>query len=303
MTTEGSLKIVPKHEEYLEAKDGTKVFMRSWLPPEEIEQVVFTVHGQCTHSILYRKWASSLTEHKIATFAIDLRGYGRTGTVGDAKDFPLLIDDIYMTLNEVHKRYPELPVSLLSWSMGVSMVLNTFDKFPDLAASSVILIAGRFQRENSMIAALGGMAWMVGSLFVPNARKDMFSGGPKSFMETELCNITRQDDLATKRFSRRMMMGIAPLMKLETMMRGAAEISVPTLIIHGEGDSLNPPDGSRQLYEPLTTPQKKLVMIPDMDHDLDDLGVYMGPGLTKPLTPNATRIVEEVVAWVKADHA
>ncbi len=61
MTTEGSYKVVPEHEGYLEAKDGTKVFMRSWLPQGEIEHVVLAIHGQCTHSVLYRKLASALT--------------------------------------------------------------------------------------------------------------------------------------------------------------------------------------------------------------------------------------------------
>jgi len=43
---------------------------------------------------------------------------------------------------------------------------------------------------------------------------------------------------------------------LKRMMRGAARISVPTLIIHGEGDTQNHPDGSHQLYENLAVSQK-----------------------------------------------
>jgi len=83
----------------------------------------------------------------------------------------------------------------------------------------------------------------------------------------------------------------------------ATKISVPTLIIHGEGDSANPPDSSRKLYEKLTVPQKKLVMIPDMDHDLDGLMLWMGPGLHKPLAPDASRVIDEIVDWLGADHA
>jgi len=85
MTEKDSLKDVQEHEEYLEAKDSTQVFMRSWLPQGEIEHVVFAVHGQCVHSATFRKWASAFGEHKIATFGIDLRGYGNTGMPGDAK--------------------------------------------------------------------------------------------------------------------------------------------------------------------------------------------------------------------------
>jgi hypothetical protein len=58
-----------------------------------------------------------------------------------------------------------------------------------------------------------------------------------------------------------------------------------------------------QLYENPTVPQKKLVMVPDMDHDLDGLSIYRGLGLDKPLPPHASRVMDEIVAWIRADHA
>jgi len=297
-----SLKDVQENEEYLEASDGTQIFMRSWLPQGEIEHVAFAIHGQCAHSGTYRKWAAALTKHKIATFAMDLRGYGNTGKRGDAKDFNLVTEDITVAFSMVCKRYPELPVSLLSWSMGVSMVLNTFDQFPELAPSTVILVAGRIEAGGSVIQLLGTGIFVLKSFLIPNARYDFWSQSPKSMLECELGQLVTEDDLCAKLVSRRMLLPMGSLMNMKFIMRGAARISVPTLIIHGEGDTANIPDGSRQLYENLTVTKKKLVMIPDMDHDLDGLCVYMGPGLNRPLTPNASRVVEEIVAWVKADH-
>jgi len=302
MTEKDNLKDVQEHEEYLEAKDGTQVFMRSWLPQGEIEHVVFAVHGQCVHSATFRKWASAFGERKIATFGIDLRGYGNTGMRGDAKDFYLVTEDITMALSAIRARYPDLPVSLLSWSMGVSMVLNTFDQC-ELDPSTVILIAGRVQAGGTMSQMLGTMAFIIKSFFVSNARFDFWSLASKTLQKSELGQLVTKDELCTKRVSRRMLLGMSSFMTVKPIMRGAARISVPTLIIHGEGDMENPPNGSRQLYENLTAPQKKLVMIPYMDHDLDGLSVYMGPGLKRPLTSNASRVVEEIVAWVRADHA
>ncbi len=302
MTEKDNLKDVQEHEEYLEAKDGTQVFMRSWLPQGEIEHVVFAVHGQCVHSATFRKWASAFGERKIATFGIDLRGYGNTGMRGDAKDFYLVTEDITMALSAIRARYPDLPVSLLSWSMGVSMVLNTFDQC-ELDPSTVILIAGRVQAGGTMSQMLGTMAFIIKSFFVSNARFDFWSLASKTLQESELGQLVTEDELCTKRVSRRMLLGMSSFMTVKPIMRGAARISVPTLIIHGEGDMENPPNGSRQLYENLTAPQKKLMMIPYMDHDLDGLSVYMGPGLKRPLTSNASRVVEEIVAWVRADHA
>jgi pimeloyl-ACP methyl ester carboxylesterase len=166
----------------------------------------------------------------------------------------------------------------------------------------VILIAGRMKAGGSVIQLLGTGAFIIKSFFVGNARYDFWSTSPKSMLESGLGQLLTDDALATKGVTRQMLMGMAPLMNMKPIMRGSTRIGVPTLVIHGEGDTVNPPDGSRQLYNNLTVPQKKLVMIPDMNHDLDDLGAYIGPGLTKPLTPNASRIVEEIVAWVQGDH-
>jgi fermentation-respiration switch protein FrsA (DUF1100 family) len=125
----------------------------------------------------------------------------------------------------------------------------------------------------------------------------------KEDLEMEAYQLLLKDELATKRFSRRYILGQIPLINVKRLIDAVTKISVPTLIIHGEGDSSNPVDDSHQLYENLTVSQKKLVMIPDMDHDLGGLGLYMGPGLHKPLAPDASRVIDEIVAWLRADHA
>ena len=76
MTEEYQLKDIQEHEEYLEAKEGTRVFMRSWLPQQEIEHITLQMHGSASHSGAHRKIALALCEQKIATFAIDMRGFG-----------------------------------------------------------------------------------------------------------------------------------------------------------------------------------------------------------------------------------
>ena len=301
MTKKDSLKDVQEHEEYLEAKDGTQIFMRSWLPQQEIEHVVFAAHGGSSHSGTYRRIALALCERNIATFGIDLRGFGHSGTPGDVEDFAIVYEDIAMALSAVRARYPDLPVSMLGWSMGVATVINALDQY-ELNPSTVILIAGRVGGTVSARQMLKSMAFLVKSFFLRNTKLDSVSMMKKEELEIEMYQMLLKDELATKRFSRRYILGQIPFMSVKRLMEAATKISVPTLIIHGEGDSANPPDSSRQLYENLTVPQKKLVMIPDMDHDLDGLISYMGPGLHKPLAPNASRVIDEIVAWLRADH-
>ncbi len=302
MTKKDSFEDVQEQEEYLEAKDGTQIFMRSWLPQGEIDHVVLAIHGQCIHSATYRKWASAFCERKIATFGIDLRGYGNTGIRGDAKDFHLVPEDITIALSAIRARYPDLSVSMLGWSMGVATVINALDQ-NELNPSTVILIAGRVGGTVTARQMLKSMAFVFKSFFVPDARFDFWSKASKALQESELGQLVTDDELCTKGVSRRMILGMSSFMNVKRLIGAVTKISVPTLIIHGEGDTENPPDGSCLLYENLTVPQKKLAMIPDMEHDLDGLGMYIGPGLHKPLAPDASCVIDEIVAWLRADHA
>jgi len=302
MTEKDGLKDVQEHEEYLEAKDGTQIFMRSWLPQQEIKHVVFAAHGGSSHSGTYRRFALALCERNIATFGIDLRGFGHSGTPGDAEDFAVVYEDIAMALSAIRARYPDLPVSMLGWSMGVATVINALDQY-ELNPSTVILIAGRVGGTVSARQMLKSMAFLVKSFFLRNTKLDTVSMMKKEELELEIYQLLLKDELCTKRFSRRYILGQIPFMNVKRLIGAVTKISVPTLIIHGERDRANPADDSRQLYENLTVPQKKLVIIPDMDHDLFGLGNYMGPGLHKPFAPDASRFVEEIVAWLRADHA
>ena len=72
------------------------------------------------------------------------------------------------TVYVLRARYPEPPVSLLGWSMGATMVLNTFYQY-EPAPSTVILLAGRVKGVASASQKLRPMAYLVKSFFVRDA--------------------------------------------------------------------------------------------------------------------------------------
>jgi len=206
MTEKDSLKDVQEHEEYLEAKDGTQIFMRSWLPQGEIEHVVFAAHGGSAHSGMYRRIALALCERNIATFGIDLRGFGHSGTPGDVEDFAIVFEDIALALSAIRARYPDLPMSMLGMSMGVPTVLNALDQY-ELNPSTVILLAGHIGGTVSARQMLKSMAFLVKSFFLRNTMLDTVSMWSKEELELETYQMLLKDELCTKRFSRRYILG------------------------------------------------------------------------------------------------
>lgn len=109
----------------LQAKDGTGLFVREWLPDQKPRAVVQVVHGMADHSARYERLAKALTEHGYAVFADDHRGHGRTaksrddlGHFADEHGFQRVVEDQLSLVEEIKSRLPGLPVFLLGHSMG-----------------------------------------------------------------------------------------------------------------------------------------------------------------------------------------
>src|SRR5690349_17843013 len=61
------------------SRDGTKLYVRTWLPEGTPRAVVVLVHGLKAHSGLYEWPASEMAKAGFAVYALDLRGHGKSG--------------------------------------------------------------------------------------------------------------------------------------------------------------------------------------------------------------------------------
>jgi alpha-beta hydrolase superfamily lysophospholipase len=109
----------------LPAKDGSPLFIRSFLPEEPPRALIQIVHGMAEHSARYARPARALTEHGYAVYADDHRGHGKTalrseelGHFADEGGWELVVGDQLELLEEITARHPGLPVFLLGHSLG-----------------------------------------------------------------------------------------------------------------------------------------------------------------------------------------
>ncbi|KAL7559270.1 hypothetical protein ACA910_009045 [Epithemia clementina (nom. ined.)] len=66
-------------EETIQSSDGTKLFVRKWLPASKPIATLIVVHGFLEHGGRYREIAEYFaSEHSISTIAYDLRGHGKS---------------------------------------------------------------------------------------------------------------------------------------------------------------------------------------------------------------------------------
>ena len=113
----------------LQAKDGTPLFVREFLPDGTAKAVIQVAHGMAEHSARYARFAKVLSEHGYAVYANDHRGHGKTaarredlGYFADENGWDLVVGDQLSLTEEIKSRHPGLPVFLLGHSMGSYIV-------------------------------------------------------------------------------------------------------------------------------------------------------------------------------------
>ncbi|HVZ37344.1 MAG TPA: alpha/beta hydrolase [Polyangiaceae bacterium] len=158
---------VPTYKEgefQLRAKDGTSLFVRSFLPEREIKAVVQVMHGMAEHSARYARLAAELTRAGYAVYADDHRGHGRTaprredlGSFGDEGGWERVVGDELSLLDEIKARHPGVPVFLLGHSMGSYIARSVaIRRGADLAG---LIISGTSHDAPGAYRVGQGVAW------------------------------------------------------------------------------------------------------------------------------------------------
>ena len=244
-------------------RGGVTLFRQAWLPDVAPRAVLINLHGLGDHSSLYPALPEYLVPHGIAVHAFDLRGHGRSGGqrayLDDWRDYR---EDLDAFVGIVAERAGGRPF-LLGNSLG------------GLAVLDYALHHGR--RLAGVIAA----APALGEVGVPRllmaAGRVLSRVWPRFSLRTgmDLSGISRDpaavqavaDDplfhrVGTARLSTEVVAAIARVQRL------APSLDVPVLLLHGGGDTMVSPEGTRAFFARLTVPDRELIEYPDAYHAL-----------------------------------
>jgi alpha-beta hydrolase superfamily lysophospholipase len=115
----------------LEARDGTRLAYRHWVPDGEVRAAVQVVHGLSEHGARYARLARALNGAGIAVAALDQRGHGRTaettgkGRFGDGAGPEDVLDDVRTLGERLAAAHPGVPLFLLGHSLGSAVALGS----------------------------------------------------------------------------------------------------------------------------------------------------------------------------------
>lgn len=274
---------MPNPQETITTKSGLKLFLQRWLPSEEARAVVAFVHGVNEHGGRYARLACELNSHRIAVHAIDLRGFGRSdGERGLVLHFNEFMDDVEHLLTSTVKEHPGKPLFLMGHSMGGEIttwfVIERQPKIDGLILSAPSLLLG-----GKIFPILRHVVRFFSGAF-PRARLKRMGTRFMSRDPKVIAEFKSDPHVFHGKFAFRTG---AELLRIMHEMRGRyQEVRSPLLIMHGTGDLVTDPTGSRELYARAASTDKTLHLYPGLYHDLVN-------------EPEREQVIGDLIAWIE----
>jgi len=259
----------------LRSLDGTHLFWRAWEVPSP-RATFAVIHGLGEHSGRYERFAAAMGERQFSTFAVDLRGMGKSeGARGHVERWSEWVQDAAALVAMVQDHPSAGEVIPVGHSFGGVVLLS--------AVIREAILARRFVLSSPALQPMVRVpAWKlrlgrVASRVLPRLTLSNEVDPATVSRDPAVVRAYRTDRLVHDKISSRLFTEWAAAGA--EVYRRAEEIRTPFLMILGQGDRLIDPAGGRRLAELVRPPGEVTVKeYPDRYHepfnDLDAAEVF-----------------------------
>jgi alpha-beta hydrolase superfamily lysophospholipase len=263
---------------------GVRIVYDVWTPERPARGVVVLCHGYAEHARRYDHVATRFGEAGLITYALDLRGHGRSGGKRVyLRDISEYTGDFHTLVGIAATDHPDLPRVVLGHSMGGGVVFAYGVEHPDDYAAMVLSGPAVYAQE-AVSSFMIGVAKLVGRILpglpVEKLPTDAVSRDPAVVAAYNADPMVHHGKLPA---------GIAKaLLNVgETMPQRASELTAPLLVVHGEQDKLIPVDGSRRLMDCVASTDAHLKIYPGLYHEVFN-------------EPERALVLDDVTSWIEA---
>jgi len=262
---------------------GFRIFYQ-WWRPEESRAVLLVVHGYAEHSGRYMNLVNYFVPRGYAVYALDHRGHGRSqGRRGYVERFRYYLDDLKAFHDLVREREPRRKIFMIGHSMGgliaLAYALRHQEEMDGLILSGAGVRVG--EGLSPLTVALGKLL----SVITPRAGMVKIEAEAISRDPTVVKAYVNDPLVYTGKISARL--GAEMLAVAQEVERRASELRLPCLIMHGGADRLANPDGSRMLYERISSEDKALKIYRGFHQEIFN-------------EPERERVFRDMEAWLEA---
>jgi alpha-beta hydrolase superfamily lysophospholipase len=246
-------------------KKGLNLYYRGWLPQEKPKAVLLIAHGLAEHSGRYTNFADYFASRGYAVYALDHRGHGKSeGTRIYVDRFDDYVTDLRAFHELVRKDYPADRFFLIGHSMGGTIAVAYAIKYQqDLAG--LILSGASLLPAAAAPPLLLIMAGVASALF-PKAGLTVLDASAIS-RDKSVVQAYENDPLVYRgKIPARTAAELARMWReLPSQM---SRITLPILILHGSADRLATPQGSKLLYERVSSSDKTIKIYEGLYHEV-----------------------------------
>ena len=256
-----------EREEMVVSVGGLRVFVRSWQPVAP-RGVVVICHGFNSHSGHYTWTGDRLAAKGLATYALDLRGRGRSdGERFYVEKMSDYVHDLATVVTLAKARHHGLPAFVLGHSAGgVTACIYALEHAQELAGLICESFAFELPAPDFAIAALKGLSHLAPHAHVLRLKNEDFSRDPAVVRALNDDPLTANETQPT--------LTVAELARADARLRKEfGLITMPVLILHGTADKATKPSGSQAFFDAAGSSDKTLKFYDGHVHDLlNDIG-------------------------------
>ena len=248
-------------QEELLTRDNCPHFLRSWKTGGP--DALLIMHGLGGHSGWYIAMGNSLAAQGLNVYALDHRGFGRSGGFpGHIDDYHTFLEDIRFILTEIRKRHPQGRIYLLGHSMGGLFAAHFATIYAEMLSG--LLLLNPWIQDTSAFSVFSLLSVLVGGLF---KSKQYWTTANIATMTTnpEAMQMLQADTFWRKQVTSSLLFQTL-LMRL-AMPSKAKAITLPTLLMQAEDDKAIIISANQQFYQNLASSDKTWHSYPHYGHD------------------------------------
>jgi alpha-beta hydrolase superfamily lysophospholipase len=275
---------ISRSERSFDGVGGVRIVYDVWEPDEDPRGVVVLCHGYAEHARRYDHVAARFGESRLATYALDLRGHGRSGGKRVyLRDISEYTGDFHTLVGIAAAEYPELERVVLGHSMGGGIVFAYGVEHRDDYAAMVLsgpVVAAQDGVSPLMKLVAKALGKVLPGLPVEELPTDAVSRDPAVVAAYNADPLVHHGKLPAG--IARALIGVG-----ETIPQRAPSLTAPLLIVHGESDKLIPVAGSRHLVAYVGSSDVTLKVYPELFHEVFN-------------EPERAMVLGDVASWIEA---
>ncbi len=246
------------------AKDNTRIFYQYWTTPDPVGGVLIS-HGLGEHSGRYTNLLEELDGCGINFYALDHRGHGKSGGIrGHVDFFSNYTNDMKQYVDSVVKaENKQKPLIMLGHSMGGLIAMQYAFNYP--ADLDYLILSAAALIPSVKVPAYKVFLGKLLSRFFPRITLNNELDPRNLSTDQAVVKDYIDDPLVHDRVSAKWFTEY--LNCSEDCLNRLPEITLPTLIIHGTEDRMSSGEGSKQIYEQISSKDKEIKFFEGLFHE------------------------------------